>query len=334
MIIEKEFGYIKRINGLQSGESKVLFVFDENTERLFKKRAEELELPKAFYYVLPMGEEHKNLEEVSKLYLFLKTNDFDRNDVVIAVGGGVVTDTAGFTAQTYMRGCRFVSVPTTLLCMIDAAFGGKNGVNAFGFKNLIGGFYTPEAVIADVSFLKTLPEREYSSGLCELVKYDMITTDGFASLLLSNPCALGEVIEKAYKFKLSVTERDFTDFSERHILNFGHTVGHAVEELTLGEIPHGIAVAVGMKTEIEVSALFGKKVDGRRKQLDALFNGLNVRLPEVDILKASRLIKSDKKNQGEYILSVLVSDGNPAEVRKIKTDEYILAVKRTLKEKT
>ena len=327
MEIKNGFDYLKNDESLNRDGIKKVFVFDAVTNKLFSPSAKELGLSGSFFCTLRGGEEGKTLSEAAKLYEFLKNNDFCRTDAIVAVGGGVVTDIAGFVAMTYMRGCRFVSVPTTLLGMIDAAFGGKNGVNAFGLKNLIGGYYQPEKVIINTEFLKTLPEIEMKNGLCEMIKYDMISTEVFAGEFLRSPENIGEIIEKAAKYKISVVKNDPLDVGRRHILNFGHTVGHAVEEFTEGKIPHGIAVAAGMKVEVRLSAFFGKPVENRAKNLDFLLDSLNIELPEVNLIAASRFIKNDKKAEGNNIRAVFVSDDKEAEVISVSLDDYISAVR-------
>lgn len=204
---------------------------------------------------IPDGEEFKTLSTVSTVYDRLLQHGLDRGCGLIALGGGVVGDLAGFVAATFLRGIPFVQVPTTLLSQVDSSVGGKTGVNHPLGKNLIGAFYQPQLVIIDLVTLRTLEQRDYSSGLAEVVKYGMISDAGlFASLVESadaikrqEPEALIAVIRKSCQIKADIVERDERESGVRAYLNFGHTYGHAVETLAgYGAYRHGEAVAIGM----------------------------------------------------------------------------------------
>ncbi|MGB9792967.1 MAG: 3-dehydroquinate synthase [Thermacetogeniaceae bacterium] len=207
------------------------------------------------YYELPDGEEHKSLESAGKLYTRAIEGGLERQGAVIALGGGVIGDLAGFVAATYMRGVPFVQVPTTLLAQVDSSVGGKVAVNHPLGKNMIGCFYQPRLVFADVSTLKTLPLREVSSGLAEVIKYGVIRDKNFFDFLEENlekvlaldQEALIEVVGRSCAIKAEIVEKDETEQGLRAILNFGHTIGHALEVLTEYRVyKHGEAVAAGM----------------------------------------------------------------------------------------
>jgi 3-dehydroquinate synthase len=212
--------------------------------------------------LVPEGEEHKNLQTLQTIFDALIERGFDRTSGLVALGGGVIGDMAGFAAATFLRGIPFVQVPTTLLAQVDSSVGGKTGVNHPLGKNLIGAFYQPRHVHVDVATLGTLPAREYSAGMAEVVKYGIIRDAGFFhwladhrdQLLTLTAGPLINTIKKACQIKADVVEVDEKEGSVRAILNFGHTFGHAVETLSgYGEYRHGEAVAIGMVVAATIS---------------------------------------------------------------------------------
>lgn len=207
------------------------------------------------YYELPDGEEYKSLESADKLYTRAIEEGLERQGAVIALGGGVIGDLAGFVAATYMRGVPFVQVPTTLLAQVDSSVGGKVAVNHPLGKNMIGCFYQPRLVFADVATLKTLPLREVRAGLAEVIKYGVIwdqsffefLEDNLEKILVLDQETLIEVVRRSCAIKAEIVEKDETEQGLRAILNFGHTIGHALEVLTEYRVyKHGEAVAAGM----------------------------------------------------------------------------------------
>ncbi|MDI6631954.1 MAG: 3-dehydroquinate synthase, partial [Thermoanaerobacteraceae bacterium] len=215
---------------------------------------------------IPDGEEYKTLATVAGLYDAAFTGGLERGDAVLALGGGVVGDIAGFLAATYMRGVPFVQVPTTLLAQVDSSVGGKVGVNHPGGKNLIGAFYQPRFVLIDPDTLATLPSREVRAGLAEVIKYGVISDAGFFSWLEANidrllnlePAALEHAIAASCRIKAAVVSADETETGLRAILNFGHTVGHALEAVTgYQRFVHGEAVAIGMVAAARLAVRLG-----------------------------------------------------------------------------
>ena len=211
------------------------------------------------------GEKIKNLRTVEKLYRVFLNLGLDRKSLVVAVGGGVLGDIVGFAAATYLRGVRFVQVPTTLLAQVDASVGGKTGVDLPEGKNLIGAFHQPSAVLIDPGTLKTLPMQELRAGLAEVIKYGIIYDKGFfeslsqnvPALLKQDEKALSDVIARSCEIKAEVVAQDETEQGLRAILNFGHTIGHALEAVTnYRRYKHGEAVAIGMVS----AALIGEEV--------------------------------------------------------------------------
>ena len=238
---------------------------------------------RADVFSMPDGERHKSLETYGALMDFLLERRHDRSTTLIALGGGVVGDLAGFAAATYQRGVDFVQVPTTLLAQVDSSVGGKTAVNHPRGKNMIGAFYQPRCVIADTALLETLPDREYRAGLAEVVKYGVIRdralfdwlADHAEALNQRDPAALRWAVRRSCEIKSEVVAADEREGGVRAILNFGHTFGHAVETLTgYGAVLHGEAVAMGMVMAAELSARQGwlarNDVDLLRRLLTAL----------------------------------------------------------------
>ncbi len=248
-------------------EKKVLVVADENTAFLFGKPAVE-NLQQAGFTVtlavVPPGEASKSLSQADVLYAQAIVAGLDRNCPILALGGGVVGDLAGFVAATYLRGVPFLQVPTTLLSQVDSSVGGKVAVNHHLGKNLIGAFYQPQGVLIDPQTLLTLPQREFASGMAEVIKYGLIADAAFLASLAETTGLvqsresqqLAGIVAHCCRMKAAVVERDEQDLGERMLLNFGHTAGHAIE--TAGEFSrftHGEAVALGMLAAVRLSEL-------------------------------------------------------------------------------
>ncbi len=230
----------------------------------------EHELKRAGYrvdtIVLPDGEEYKNAHSLDSIYTYMLERGCDRKTTIVALGGGVIGDMAGFAAATYMRGIPFVQLPTTLLAQVDSSVGGKTAINHPLGKNMIGAFYQPLRVIIDTSTLDTLEKRHFCAGLAEMVKYGVIADgefftwieDNLAALLRKEPATLGYAIMRCCSIKADIVARDETEQSVRALLNFGHTFGHAIEQLCgYGVVLHGEAVAIGMVVAARVSAAMG-----------------------------------------------------------------------------
>ena len=228
---------------------QVFVVTDEVVEALYPDL-----LPHYPHICIPYGEQHKTLTTVESIHRRLLALGADRKSFLLAVGGGIVTDTAGFAASTYMRGIRFGFLSTTLLGQVDASVGGKNGVNVDGYKNMAGTFTQPEFVVCDTTMLRTLPEREFRAGLAEVVKsaiiadpnlFERLEQTSFAQLR-SDEALLEQVVRAAVGVKVAIVERDEREAGERRLLNLGHTLAHAIEKCSHA-MNHGEAVAVGMR---------------------------------------------------------------------------------------
>ncbi len=259
---------------------------------------------------VPDGEEHKNLASLARIYDGLVDAALERNSPLLALGGGVVGDLAGFAAATYLRGIPYLQLPTTLLAQVDSSVGGKTGIDHPRGKNLIGAFYQPRAVLIDLATLRTLPRRQLLAGFAEVVKYGAILdADLFAFLeqelaqvLALDTAVLQHVVRRCCELKAQVVERDERESGERAVLNFGHTIGHALESVTgYTRFLHGEAVAIGMVAEARVSAALGLCRPEVVERLRALLEraGLPVELPaDIDSEKLAGAIELDKKVRG------------------------------------
>jgi 3-dehydroquinate synthase len=285
---------------------------------------------------VPDGEEYKSLESAGKLYHQLTEFGAERSTPILALGGGVIGDLAGFVAATYMRGVPLVQLPTTLLAQGDSSIGGKTAVNHGQLKNEIGAFYQPRVTISDIAMLKTLPQEELTSGLCEVIKHAVIKDEQFFVYLEKNldlikaldDNVLEAIVTKSVQIKAEVVESDEKDMGLRNILNFGHTVGHAVESVSNFKIGHGQAVAIGMVAASKIAVELDKMDSENVTRLGKLLKraGLMTKLPQVEVKKIMQAMQYDKKVQSgkirfilpESIGEVFISDDvSPAIVEKV-----------------
>jgi len=246
----------ERLKGLDIGK-KIALVTNPTIKKLYGQRVVDSLKASGFLVMsieIPDGEQHKTLDWANSIYTALLINSFDRKSVLIALGGGVLGDLTGFAAATFMRGVPFIQIPTTLLAMVDSSVGGKTGVNHPMGKNMIGAFYQPKKVLMDLNALKTLPKEEFLAGMAEVIKYGVIRdADLFdyldknrEKILALDPGALSHIIRRSCEIKAEVVSKDEYEGGLRAILNFGHTVGHAVETVVNYTMRHGHAVAIGM----------------------------------------------------------------------------------------
>ncbi len=280
--------------------------------------------PKAEVIVVGAGEPIKTLDTVADIYARLIDLEADRSVFLLGIGGGIVCDITGFVASTYLRGVSFGYVPTTLLAQVDASVGGKTGVNFAGYKNMVGVFSQPEFVLCDPAVLPTLPAKERSSGFSEIIKHAAIADaeyfayleDHHAKALALDPGVMEQVISDSVTIKAAVVNADETEKGERRKLNFGHTLGHAVEKTT--GLSHGEAVAVGMAAAAKLSA--ARKMI-TRNEVDRIITLLNRFHLPVDIaLDKDRVLDAlarDKKREGAFIHFVLLSAIGKAVVEPI-----------------
>jgi 3-dehydroquinate synthase len=295
-----ERGMLDSIGSLLNLNRRVLIITDDGVPAEYaQKVAGQSKNP--FVFTIKSGEESKNIDSYKNILSYLVENNFTRTDCVVAVGGGVVGDLAGFAAATYMRGVDFYNIPTTLLSQIDSSIGGKTGINFGGFKNIVGAFYQPKRVIIDPDVLQTLPPRLFSNGLAEAIKM-AATCDAKLFEIFEKEDITGKIdkiIVKSLNIKKEVVEKDEKESGLRRVLNFGHTVGHAIESLNTGLL-HGECVALGM---IPMSS-----PKARAKIIKALEN---TRLPSFYDYDAEKLIAAiahDKKASGNNINIVYVEE--------------------------
>jgi 3-dehydroquinate synthase len=306
-----------------SNARKAVIVTDGTVQRLHGHR-----FPSWSAILVGVGEESKTLETVERIYEAFLGCELDRSALVVAVGGGIVCDVAGFAASTYLRGLRFGFVPTTLLAQVDASVGGKNGVNFQGYKNLIGTFSQPDFVLCDFDLLNTLPEGELNNGFAEVVKqaaigdaklFSFLETAWHEALSLDPP-VIERIVCDCLKIKTGIVSRDEREKGERRKLNFGHTLGHAIEKAH--HLRHGEAISVGMVAAARLSAArrFLSEADvGRLEALLANF-GLPVRTPaDADLVRDA--LRKDKKREDEAIHFVLLDGIGNARVVPIGVDE-------------
>ena len=304
---------------------------------------------KKYILMIPAGEKNKNLLTINTILQFLTKNNFDRNDTVVALGGGVVGDIVGFAASVFKRGINFVQVPTTLLAQVDSSVGGKTGVNNNYGKNLIGTFYHPKFVLIDIKVLFTLPKREMISGFAEVLKYSLIMNRKFFFWLCNygneiisrvNNQALLKAIEISCKSKSIIVGKDEKEIGLRAILNFGHTLGHALESHLKysSKLNHGEAVIVGMMAACKVSVKHGFLKKNDFSKIKNLYDKLGL---EADIKKYLNLsqisnfiniMKKDKKNSSNNINLILLAKIGKALIYKTKLEKTLIPfIKKELK---
>jgi 3-dehydroquinate synthase len=312
--------------------SKIAIITDDQIAKLFLEK-----LQKAIPYVthpiiLPSGEKAKNIETVIKIWQELLAQKFDRKSLVINLGGGVIGDMGGFAASTYMRGIDFLQIPTTLLSQVDASVGGKVGINFEGIKNMIGSFQQPKGILVDVTVLNSLPERIYEEGFGEIIKHGLIADKDYFNFItektMFTPEEIIEIIYKSIEMKKHVVEQDEKEGGYRKILNFGHTVGHALEALSFETdhpLLHGEAVFLGMIAETKISELAGILP---KEESEIILEKLSkISLPQrVDELEKSSVLEkmqTDKKNEHGTIKLTLLKHIGEAIIDQEITDEII-----------
>lgn len=287
---------------LSKGFEQIVFICDVNTEKYCLPILGKVQN----LIVIPSGEANKDIDTYSfivKNLIYLKAN---KSTLIVNLGGGVVTDIGGFVASTYMRGIRFVNIPTTLLGMVDASIGGKTGIDFQLHKNYLGTFALPELILIDAVFLKTLNEEEHRSGCAEMIKTGVIANANLFKSLKEG-VAVEKLISLTAQTKWEITERDRTDRHERQLLNFGHTIGHAYETYRLNieqPIKHGLAIAKGMMAETRIAFDLGMI---NEDDLNIIINCIAIRtqqseLTNEDVLAISPLLAMDKKNQKSDIV--------------------------------
>jgi len=300
-----------------------IIITDRNVDAIYGRLWE-----KRHKIVIGMGEKNKTLATID--YIFSRLLDFgvDRSGFLVGVGGGIVCDIAGFAASTYLRGINFAFVPTTLLAQVDAAIGGKNGVNFKGFKNMIGTFNQPEFILSDPFALQTLPSEELHNGFAEIIKHALIADAGLfgflqdhsSALLDLQPEAINHLIVRSVEIKSAIVNRDEREKGERRKLNLGHTFGHAIEKVA--GISHGKAVSIGMVMASKIALQKGYITQGQLSEIVALLQrvGLPVEIPvgATDLIDA---IYMDKKRENDFVHFILPKGIGQVLIEKITIHE-------------
>ncbi len=324
IVIESTYDRLGRVaaNALDLRGHKVCIVSDENVAPLYSEAVRAQFEPLCEHvdiWVFPAGEEYKNLEVVKSLYRFLIENHYDRSDYLAALGGGVVGDLTGFTAATYLRGIEYVQLPTTLLAQVDSSIGGKTGVDFDNYKNMIGAFCMPSLVYTCTGTLKTLSDEQFACGMGEVVKHGLICDPEYFDWLSQNTKAINaresdiceQMILVSDNIKKEIVERDPKEKGDRAFLNFGHTLGHAIEKLMDFKLYHGQCVALGCLAAAYISQARGnlseKDVASIRESLHRfrLPTDMGGDLPDTD--KIIETTKSDKKMEAGTIKFVLLN---------------------------
>ncbi len=310
-------------------ESNVAPIYADTLENLLKDKCRLL-----VTHVFEAGEEHKNLDTVNGIYETLIKNQFDRKDLLLALGGGVVGDITGFAAATYLRGIDFIQLPTSLISQVDSSIGGKTGVDFHAFKNMVGAFYMPKLVYMNINTLSSLPEREYLSGMGEVIKHGLIKDAEYFDWLLEKKDkifardfqTLKEMLYVNCQIKRNVVEKDPKELGERAILNYGHTIGHAVEKLKNFTLLHGECVALG----IAAAASLQKQMNLMTgEDFDKILNILKAfHLPvSTDGLEPNEVVTTtfnDKKMEAGKIKFILLNRIGEARICKTVTEKDLL----------
>ena len=328
---------ISILNDYTKDFDKILIFSNETIADLYFEKFKSTlnEKDKIFYFAIKDGEEYKNIESILPVYDFMLENNFSRKSLVISLGGGVICDMGGYISATYMRGIEFMQVPTSLLAQVDASVGGKVAINHPKCKNMIGSFKNPYRVIIDVEFLKTLPKREFKSGMGELLKHSFLTKDKSYLGYIENNVekiknldnkVLENIVEQSIRIKKHYVDIDPFEKGERTFLNLGHTYAHALESFfDYKAFTHGEAVAKGVIFDLELSLLRGKinnEYLERAKNIFKLFN-IDTYLIYLPSDKFISLMRKDKKNSFSKIITILLDSEGHLSKTEIKEDEII-----------
>ncbi len=316
-----ERGAITRAGEYFNLDRNVLIVTDSGVPREYAETVA-TQCRESMILVFPQGEESKNFDTYKSMLEALVKGDFTRTDCVVAVGGGVVGDMAGFAAATFMRGIDFYNIPTTVLSQVDSSVGGKTAIDFGGLKNIVGAFHQPKGVIIDPDTLKTLPDRQISNGLSEAVKMALTHDEELFAMFESDDFNIDTVIERSIKIKRSVVEADEKESGLRKVLNFGHTVGHAIESNT-PSLYHGECVALGMLP------MCSNEV---RERLVPVLEKLMLPVKiDCDTQKIIETMSHDKKMAGDMISVVRVETAGTFNITKIKFSDFADEIKAVYK---
>lgn len=344
IVFEESFqGLWQELEALECGNRKLCIITDSKVDQLY---GEEVfgcldgKCRRAVKYVFPEGESSKTLDTVRDIYRFLIGEGFDRKDMLLALGGGVPGDIAGYAAATYLRGIDFVQIPTTLLAQADSSIGGKTGVDFDGYKNMVGAFKMPRLVYMNVSVLQTLEDRQYFSGFGEVMKHGLIRDALFYEWLIENmyeicerdASVLQEMLLRSCTIKKLIVEKDPLEQGERAVLNFGHTIGHAVEKAKNFELYHGECVALGAVAAAYISWKREMISMDEYYEIRDMFVPfyLPISVDDIDPEEILRLTASDKKMESGRIKFILLKKIGKAVIDHTVTDQEILEAVREI----
>lgn len=312
---------LEEINKLAIPISKIAIITDDIVGPLYS--IEIMDLLKVLYpdiccFTFLHGEKSKHLDTISNIYTFMIEHKLDRKSLVIALGGGVVGDMTGFAAATYMRGIKFIQIPTSLLAQVDSSVGGKTGVDFNGYKNIVGAFYQPELVYINTATLKTLPKNEFSSGMAEVIKYGLILDQNYYNEIEYNRDKILELddehlqtlIYTSCKIKSQIVSEDEKEEGCRALLNFGHTVGHAIERMKNFELLHGECISIGFVAALHISeqlGLISESIITKIKTLLEAF-GLPTVVSGLDPIFIYNEMFHDKKTSNNQLNFALLTD--------------------------
>jgi 3-dehydroquinate synthase len=335
IVIEQNFSTLaESFNKLAVIGRKLCIVTDSNVGPLYaSKVCNVLEQTgnKTYVYTFPAGEENKNLNTVEDVYEFLIQNHFDRKDMLVALGGGVVGDLTGFTAATYLRGIDFIQIPTSLLAQVDSSIGGKTGVDFRAYKNMVGAFHQPKLVYMNLTVLKSLNRRLFNSGFGEILKHGLIKDQSYYEWLKHNTAlimdmdmdALEQMISVSCNIKRNVVELDPTEKGDRALLNYGHTLGHAIEKQMNFKLYHGECVVLGMVAALKIS--LNRGVITQQEYSDVLNTFATYEFPlrvnGISIEDVIRVSKNDKKMDAGTIKFILLRTIGDAYIDTTVTDD-------------
>lgn len=339
ILLTDSFGeLIAELKALDCESRRLCVVADSKVAELYADEVLELlegNCLKAVKFVFPNGEENKTLDTVREAYRFLIEEKFDRHDMLLALGGGVTGDVTGYIAATYLRGIDYVQIPTTLLAQADSSIGGKTGVDFDGYKNMVGAFKMPRLVYMNLATLTTLDDRQFYSGFAEIMKHGLIRDAALYEWLIENMyeicerdmTVLQEMLKRSCMVKKLVVEKDPSEQGERALLNFGHTVGHAIEKAKNFELFHGECVALGAVAAAFISwkrELLSMEEYYEIRDMFVPFY-LPITVEGIDPQEILKLTKSDKKMESGKIKFVLLKKIGKAVIDNTVTDEEILA---------
>lgn len=323
---------------------KLCIVTDSNVGPIYAQQLKEvLERTgnKVYIFTIPAGEANKNLDVVQTVYTYLIEEHFERRDMIVALGGGVVGDLAGFTAATYLRGIDFIQVPTSLLAQVDSSIGGKTGVDFAKYKNMVGAFHMPRLVYINIDTLSTLSSRLFNSGFGEIIKHGLIKNRNYFDYLDTNYEHIKaleheyimEMVYESCLIKADVVNNDPTEKGERALLNFGHTLGHAVEKLMNFSLYHGECVALGMVCASYISKERGYISEDDYAAIKKMLKkyGFPTKVEGLDIFSILEVSKSDKKMENGVVKFILLKQLGDAIIDKTVTyDEMTQSLKEIL----